>query len=61
MDMVIPGNLNPDQDDNAWAQDVVAALAIGVTDDAAHGFVSGDDFVMKDACMLLVSNVIALD
>ncbi|PBL01531.1 hypothetical protein ARMGADRAFT_1023002 [Armillaria gallica] len=49
MDMVIPRDLNPDQDDNAWAQDIIAALAIGGTDDTAHRFVSGDDFVMKDA------------
>ncbi|SJL14312.1 uncharacterized protein ARMOST_17768 [Armillaria ostoyae] len=49
MDMVIPGNLNPDQDDNTWAQNIVAALASGVTDDSAHGFVSGKDFVMKES------------
>lgn len=49
MDMAVPGNMHPDQDNDVWAQGVVAALTATASDDGAHGLLSGDDMVMLDS------------
>ncbi|SJL08338.1 uncharacterized protein ARMOST_11701 [Armillaria ostoyae] len=49
MDMTVPGNMHPDQDDDAWAQGVVTVLTATAADDGAHGSLSGDDMVMLNS------------
>ncbi len=61
MDMVIPGNLNFDQNDNAWAQSMVTALASGATDNGAHRLSPSDDMITLDSHAYIDSCIFALD